>query len=47
MFNINPDIWKVPYTLRSIRYPSMKGLIKKETVKVSELYSTDFILKSN
>jgi hypothetical protein len=47
MFNINPDIWKVSYTLRSIRYPTMNGFIKKEPVKVSELYSTDFILKSN
>ena len=47
MFNLRPDIWKVSYTLRSIRYPTMKGFCNKEPVKTSELYSTDFVLTGN
>jgi hypothetical protein len=45
MMNLNPEVCKVTYTIRSIRYPTMKGFCHKEPVQTTELYTTDFILK--
>jgi hypothetical protein len=46
MMNVYPDVYKVTYTLRSIRYPVMEKYRKKDTVAIHELYSTDFVLRN-
>ena len=43
MMNLFPGIYKVSYTIRSIRYPTLQGFNKKEPVSIQELYSTDFV----
>lgn len=44
MMNIFPGTYKVSYTLRSIRYPTLGGYRRNEPVQVLNLYTTDFEL---
>jgi len=44
MMNIFPDVNKVTYTLRSIRYPTMKDYCKKKPVEILDIYTTTFTL---
>jgi hypothetical protein len=44
MINLHPGTYKISYTLRSIRYPSMHDFLNGKPIKKRELYTTDFIL---
>ena len=44
MLNLHPEAWRINYTTRSIRYPTMEGYRKKEPIKIIDLYSTAFEL---
>lgn len=44
MLNLIPDCWRVDYTTRSIRYPTMKGFLEKDTIVVHNLYTTSYEL---
>jgi len=44
MFNLHPEAWRIDYTLRSVRYPTMEGFRLKDSVEVVNLYTTSFEL---
>jgi hypothetical protein len=43
--NVQSDAWKIDYTMRSIRYPSMAGYVKGEPIRKVEFYNTTFQLR--
>lgn len=44
MLNIHQDAWQIDYTMRSIRYPSMKEYQIGKPPQIVEFYTTTFIL---
>jgi hypothetical protein len=45
MLNLHPNAWRVEYTLRSIRYPTMRDYRNGARAKVGEIYDTTFVLR--
>lgn len=44
MLNLHQDAWRIDYTVRSIRYPTMKDYREGDTIVVTPLYTTAFEL---
>ena len=44
MLNLHPDAWRIDYTVRSIRYPTMEGYRQNDSIRVIENYTTAFEL---
>ena len=44
MLNLHPDAWRIDYTVRSIRYPTMKDFRQNDTITINPLYTTTFEL---
>jgi len=44
MLNLHPEAWRIDYTVRSIRYPTMKGYRQNDSIRVVDLYTTSFEL---
>lgn len=44
MLNLHPEAWRIDYTVRSIRYPTMEGYRQQDTVAIVPLYTTAFEL---
>lgn len=44
MMNVLPEVNKVTYTIRSVRYPSMSDYCKKAPVQITDIYTTTFTL---
>lgn len=42
MLNLHPGAWRIDYTVRSIRYPTMKGYREQDTIAIEPLYTTSF-----
>lgn len=45
MLNLHPEAWRVDYTMRSIRYPSMAGFLQQDTIREVQLYHTVYEIR--
>lgn len=45
LLNLYPSAWRVDYTMRSIRYPTMAGYLNQDTIQQITLYQTAYEFK--
>ncbi|MEL7122054.1 MAG: hypothetical protein AAFO07_21585 [Bacteroidota bacterium] len=42
MLNLHDGAWRIDYTVRSIRYPTMEGFQNRDTIEITPIYTTSF-----